>query len=106
MSALRDAIAAEVRAVLDVERPRLVAAIRNALRDESHEAAWWTPSQVRVHARCSSAVVFIALHSGDLPATADDNPARARPGIPSKRWRIRPADARSWAANRKLKSAV
>jgi len=60
--------------------------------------AWWTPTQVRAHARCSSATVFKAIAAGELPATSDMVPARGN--IPGKRWRINPADARAWAVAR------
>jgi len=66
--------------------------------EREREPAWWTPAQVRAHARCSSAAVFKAIAAGDLPATSEDVPARG--GIPGRRWRIKPPDARAWAAAR------
>jgi hypothetical protein len=93
-------IAEAVRAALKVERPRLVAEILSELELAAKAPAWWTPSEVRIHARCSSAEVYNALARGELVGVADEDPARARPGISGRRWHINPLEAKSWAKRR------
>ena len=95
------AVRAAVREALAIERPAIVAAVRAELAAEALEPKWWTPSQVRSHARCSSAAVFDALKNGELIGTSTNDPNRARGRIPGTRWRIRPADARAWAESRR-----
>jgi hypothetical protein len=103
---LDEAVQLAVRRALAAERPAIIAAVRAELAEVARDPAEWSPSQVRAHARCSAAAVFGALRDGTLPATIDDDPARARPGIPSRRWLIRPSDARAWAAARRAKGAT
>jgi len=82
------------------ERPKLIASIRAELRAEAMEPAFWSPADVRRHARCASQTVFNDIASGALSAFAEEDPRRERAGIPGKRWRIKPEDARRWATKR------
>jgi hypothetical protein len=99
-------ISAAVRAALEAERPRLIAEALKELERKSKEPAWWSPADVRKHAHCQAQKVFDALRSGDLPGVAEEDPARARDGIPGRRWRIRPDDARAWAEARRGKGGA
>ncbi len=92
------AVAAAVRAAVEAERPLIIAAVRAELASEARAPLWLRPSEVRVLARCSSAAVFAAIRSGALAAEEEHGPAR--PGIPSRRWKIRRDNAVRWASAR------